>query len=131
MWESYDLGNEDFLWAGIPFMGGISGQQQAPCGAISASAVSLALRHRSALNDKVKAKQSRAVIRHHAGEIVRSFREKFGDIACLGLVEIDFSKPGEYRRFRESGIWKDKCENYIRFSIEKLYEFEDGEGTGR
>ena len=25
MWEAYDLGNEDFLWAGIPFLGGIGG----------------------------------------------------------------------------------------------------------
>ncbi len=49
MWEAYELDNEDLLWAAIAFSGGIAGQQQAPCGAVSASAVCLGLRHRSVL----------------------------------------------------------------------------------
>ena len=65
MWEAYDLENEDFLWSGIPFMGGIG---------------------------------------------------------------MDFSRPGEYQKFLESGIWKDKCEKYVTFMIEKLYELEDDKG---
>jgi len=36
LWESFDLGPEDILWTGINFMGGFSGQQEAPCGALSA-----------------------------------------------------------------------------------------------
>lgn len=125
MWEAYDLGNEDFLWAGIPFMGGISGEQQAPCGAVSASAISLGLRHRCSLADKEKAEQARNTARHYAGKLVRHFTKKFGDITCRGLLGIDFSKPGEYQKFRESGVWKDKCEKYVEYIIEKLYEFED------
>ena len=124
MWESYDLGNEDFLWACIPFMGGISSWQQAPCGAVSASAVSLALRHRCDLRDKEEAREARKTIRRLSGEVVRRFTEEFGSITCLDLVETDFSKPGEYKRFRESGVWKDKCNNYVGFIIETLYEFE-------
>jgi hypothetical protein len=41
---------------------------------------------------------------------------------------MDFSKPGEYQKFLESGIWKDKCEKYVEFMIEKLYELEDDKG---
>jgi hypothetical protein len=125
MWESFDMQNEDFLWAGIPFLSGISGQQQAPCGAISAAAVSLGLRHRCAVADKQNAKQARNRIRSSAGQLVEDFTRKFGDITCGGLLGIDFSKPGEYQRFREQGIWKDKCEHYVRFIIERLYAFED------
>jgi C_GCAxxG_C_C family probable redox protein len=130
MWEAYDLGNEDFLWAGIPFMGGISGEQQAPCGAVSASAISLGLRHRCSLADKEKAEQARNTARHYAGKLVRHFTKQFGDITCRGLLGIDFSKPGEYQKFRESGVSKDKCEKYIQYIIEKLYEFEDEKGAG-
>jgi hypothetical protein len=36
--------------------------------------------------------------------------------------------PGEYQRFLESGIWKDKCTKYVEFMIEKLYELENDKG---
>jgi hypothetical protein len=129
MWEAYDLGNEDFLWAGIPFMGGISGQQQAPCGAVSASAVSLGLRHRCSLADKEKAKQARNAARYYAGKLVRDFTKQFGDITCRGLLGLDFSKPGEYQKFLESGASKDTCDKYVQYTIEKLYQFEEEKDT--
>jgi len=129
MWEVYGLDNEDFLWSCIAFMGGISGQQQASCGAVSASAVCLGLRHRCSLSDKEKAKASRTVIRYNAGRLVREFQERFGNITCAGLLGIDFSKPGGYQAFRESGVWKEKCNRYVEFIIERLYELEDGKDT--
>jgi hypothetical protein len=106
-------------------MGGISGEQQAPCGAVSASAISLGLRNRCSFADKEKAEQARNTARHYSGKLVRSFTKQFGDITCRGLLGIDFSKPGEYQKFLESGAWKDKCEKYVQYIIEKLYEFED------
>lgn len=125
MWEVYDMENEDLLWTGIPFMAGISGQQQAPCGAVTASAISLGLRYRCSLSDKEKAKQARNTARYYAGKLVEVFSQQFGDITCRGLLGIDFSKQGEYKKFIESGMWKDKCERYIQFIIEKLYEFDN------
>ena len=106
-------------------MGGIAGYQLAPCGAVSASAVCLGLRHRAPLSDHEGSKQGRNASRHYAGKLVRDFSKQFGEITCRGLLDIDFDKPGAYQKFRESGIWKDKCEKYIEFIIEKLYEFED------
>jgi hypothetical protein len=131
MWEAYDLGNEDFLWAGIPFMAGISGEQQALCGAVSASAVSLGLRHRCSFTDKERVKQARNVARRYAGKLVRDFTKQFGDITCRGLLGVDFSKPGEYQKFLESGVWKDTCEKYVQYVIKKLYEFEDDKSADK
>ena len=125
MWEAYELGNEDMLWAGTTFMGGIGGQQQAPCGVVSASAVCLGLRHRCSLVEKDRAEQARLRIRREASELVRSFTEKFGTIICRDLIGLDFSKPEEYRQFQESDIWKEKCDNYVQFVIEKLYELDE------
>ena len=62
--------------------------------------------------------------RQDANELIESFTAKFGSIACLELVGIDFSKPGGYQQFLESGIWKEKCDNYVQFVIEKLYELD-------
>lgn len=120
------MGNEDFLWAATPFMGGISGQQQAPCGAISASAVSLGLRYRCAPAEREKAKEGRNAARYYAGRLVQDFIQEFGNITCLGLLGLDFSQPGGYQKFRESGVWKDTCEKYVAYIISKLYDFEGG-----
>jgi len=125
MWEAMEMGNEDFLWAGIAFMGGIGGDQQAPCGAVSSAAIFLGLQNRCPSTHKQKAKQGRNVARRDAGEYIRSFREKFGRIACGDLVGMDFSEPEEYRKFLESGLWKNTCEKYVGFTIEKLYELDE------
>ena len=124
MWEAYELDNEDLLWAAIAFSGGIAGQQQAPCGAVSASAVCLGLRHRCSLAEKQRAEQARDSIRRDASELVKSFTERFGTIICRDLLGFDFSDAEAARRFRESGIWKEKCDNYVQFVIEKLYELD-------
>jgi C_GCAxxG_C_C family probable redox protein len=125
MWEAYELGNEDLLWSCIAFTGGIAGQQQAPCGAISASAVCLGLHYRCPPADKQKAKQSRLDARQDANKLVAAFTEKFGSITCRDLIGLDFSKPEEYRRFQESDISKEKCDKFVQFVIEKLYEFDE------
>ncbi len=124
MWETYELGNEDVLWAGTAFNGGIGGQQQAPCGAISASAVCLGLRYRCSPADKERAQRARLDARQDASELVKSFSEKYGTIICLDLLGLDFSNPEEYRQFRESGISREKCDKYVEFVIEKLYELD-------
>ncbi len=124
MWETYGFDNTDFLWAGIPFTGGIGGQQRAPCGALSAGAIVLGLCHRCPPEEKQKAQQGRASARGEAAELVKSFIEKFGAISCLDLIGIDFSKPGAYQEFQASGIWQNKCDQYVKFVIEKLYELE-------
>lgn len=129
MWEAYELGNEDFLWSCIAFTGGIAGQQQAPCGAISASVVCLGLHHRCSLADKQRAKQSRLDARQDANKLVGAFTEKFGSIICRDLVGLDFSKPEEYRQFQELNIAKEKCDKFVQFVIEKLYEFDEKQSS--
>ena len=128
MWEAYGMENEDFLWAGIPFLGGIGGFQNAPCGVVSSTAVCLGLRHRSPLDDKERAKQARHAIRAFSAKIVSEFNQAFGDITCRGLIGMDFSKPGVYKEFLDAGIWKEKCEKYIEFMINKLYALEEDKG---
>jgi hypothetical protein len=128
MWEAYGLENEDFLWAGIPFLGGIGGFQKAPCGVVSAAALAIGLRHRCSLADEDRAKQARHAIRTRSWQLVAEFEQRFGKTTCLELIGMDFSKPGEYRKFLDSGVWKDKCQRYVAFMIEKLYVHEDDKG---
>ncbi len=125
MWEAYGLKNKDFLWAGVAFRGGIAGQQQATCGAVSASALALGLRHRRSLADKEKAEKSRNAANEDAGELVRSFIREFGAVTCIGLLGIDLSDEEANKRARESGVFEQKCHKQIEFVIEKLYELDE------
>jgi len=77
------------------------------------------------LSDKERAKQARHAVRTSSANIVTEFNRQFGDITCRGLIGMDFSKPGEYLKFLDSGVWKDKCVKYVEFMIEKLYALED------
>ena len=124
MWEAYDMQDESYLWAGIPFMGGISGENKATCGAVSAAALAIGLHHRCSLEDKKEAKEARNKIRDLSKNLVKEFREKFGHVTCQELLGIDFLKPGAYLKFRASGVAEKKCIPYVNFLIEKLYAIE-------
>ncbi len=125
MWETSELGSEELLWAATAFNAGIAGQQRGPCGATSGAAVFLGLRHRCGSEDKQRAKQARESAREKARKLTKSFIDEFGALSCRELIGLDFSQPGVYRQFQESGIWKEKCDNYVQFAIEKLYELEE------
>jgi C_GCAxxG_C_C family probable redox protein len=131
MWEAYGLDNETLLWTCIAFNGGIAGQQSAPCGAVSAATVCLGLHHSCPLADKPRAKQERLDAREDASQLVKSFIAKFGTIVCRDLIGLDFSKPEAYRQFQESGMAKDKCDKYVQFVIEKLYELDEKRSMAR
>ena len=122
MWESEGLGDEDHLWASIAFYGGIAGHQDAPCGVVSSATVCLGLRYRCPIEDKELAKQARINARRDANELVQGFKDKFGDITCLGLLGVNFSDAEQYQKLRESGEQRGKCDSYLMYVIEKLYE---------
>jgi C_GCAxxG_C_C family probable redox protein len=124
MWESLGLKDEDILWTGVVFNGGIAGQQSASCGALSSSAVSVGLIHRCPLSDNERTKKARANAREDAGQLVKSFKEKFGAVTCRELIGIDFSNIEAYRAFRASGLGKEKCNKYVEFVIDRLYEID-------
>lgn len=124
MWEAYGIKNKDLLWAATVFRGGIAGNQQAPCGAVSASALALGFRHRCSTADKEKAEKAREAACQDADELVKSFEKKFGSITCIGLLGYDFSDKAASQRAREENLVEKKCYMQVQFVIEKLFEFE-------
>jgi C_GCAxxG_C_C family probable redox protein len=125
MWEAYGLENEDLLWAGTVFRGGIAGQQQAPCGAVSGAALALGLRHRCSTGDKLKADKARQDACDEAAEYVKSFEKKFGSITCIGLLGVDFNDKAAMTRARKLKLFEGKCERQVEFAIEELYKLEE------
>jgi C_GCAxxG_C_C family probable redox protein len=117
--------NKDFLWAGTVFRGGIAGQQQAPCGAVSAAVLALGLKYRRSTKDKEKAEKARKAAYDEAAEYVKDFQKRFGAITCIGLLGVDFNDDVAMKRARETGLFEGKCERHVEFAIEKIYEIED------
>jgi len=113
------------LWATTNFMGGIAGQRQGVCGAISGAAVFLGLHHRVPLADKERADKARQVSREKAASLVQGFSREYGTIICGELLGVDFSDPVAVKRFRDSGQQREKCSSYLRSAIRMLYELED------
>lgn len=131
MWEGYELGNEDLLWASTVFQGGIAGRQQATCGAVSSAAVCLGLRHRCSLADKEKAGVARKSASEDAAELVRSFIEKYGALTCIELIGVDLSDEAAAKKAIASGLLEE-CDKRILYVIEKLYELDEKRSvTGR
>ena len=125
MWEAYGLGNEDYLWAGVPFHGGIGGQQQAPCGAVSAAAISLGLKNRCSPDDKDKAESARKAANEDAAELVGSFIDRFGALSCRELMGFDFTDKEARDQAIKSGVFEQKCHPQILYVIDKLYELDE------
>jgi len=117
------------LWAAVPLMGGIAGQQAAPCGAVSAGAVFLGLKHRCPMADEKTAKEARKKSRSEAHELVKRFTDKHGSISCSSLLGIDFSIPTEAKQFRDAGLHKVKCDRFVPDVIDLLYAFEERKTT--
>ena len=119
--------DEAYLWAGIPFIGGIAGHQDAPCGAVSASTIFLGLKHLCSSTEKEKAKSGREKARTEANEFVRDFKKQFEKISCLELVGYDFSDKEAAERAKEAGAGMANCPKYIEYALEKIYELENKE----
>lgn len=124
MWETSGLGSEDLLWSGINFIGGIAGQREGVCGAISAAAIYLGLRHRCPLDSKEQAKSARATAREQMNQLALSFKEQFGDIICEKLTRMDSTNMESTEGSRDSGGIANRCIGYVKYVIEKLYELE-------
>jgi C_GCAxxG_C_C family probable redox protein len=125
MWEAYGLGNEAMLWASTALRGGIAGQQRASCGALSSAAVCLGLRHARPSADEIQAAKARDAVCAKARELADAFTDKFGAAACIDLVGVDFSDEEAGKKARESGLTEEKCHNFVRYVIEKLYELDE------
>ncbi len=125
MWETSGLGSEDLLWSAIAFNGGIAGQREAVCGALSGAAVYLGLKHRVPLINSVQAQQAKDFARKEASQIVVDFKNNYNAIVCEKIVGIDFSDPVVVKHYRESGKWIEKCTGVVQYVLTRLYELED------
>jgi len=124
MWEATGLGSEDLLWASMAFNGGIAGQREAVCGALSGATVYLGLKHRTPMQHFDKAQAAKDAARADAAAVFQNFQKQYGKIICRELVGIDFNDAIAVKRHGESGAWIYNCSGIVQSVIARLYEME-------
>jgi hypothetical protein len=50
-----------------------------------------------------------------------------GVTACIDLIGVDFSDEEAREKAKETGLTEDKCHNFVRFVVRKLYELNEKE----
>ena len=77
------------------------------------------------MDDKEAVSKARLDIEREALQLAKEFASEFGTLTCLDLVGLDLSDPVVRKRFRDENISKEKCDRYMEFVIDKLYELEE------
>mgnify|MGYP001046508221 CR=1 FL=1 len=55
-------------------------------------------------------------------EFAKKFTERFGSINCLGLIEYDLNTEKGRQQANRQGVFRKKCTNYVKESVELLEE---------
>lgn len=125
MHKAYGLDDDAMLWAGTTFFGGISGDQDGVCGAVSGIGIALGIHYRDTSGNKEKEQKARELAISQTKEIVRQFKEKYGTINCIKLVGLDFSDPEAAKRYFNDPEKRALCSGCVRFVVEKMIELEE------
>jgi len=123
MWEAQGLENDDMLWAGTNFFGGMCRHREGVCGAVSAMAISLGMMHRCPPGDDAAATTAREKARERTSALVQRFKDTHGSIVCRELLGITSMTDEEITRFFEEKRHSEQCSGYVRYIVEKLFEY--------
>lgn len=74
------------------------------------------------MDDKAAVSKARLDIEREALQLAREFIAEFGTLTCFDLVGLDLSNPEVRKRFRDENISKEKCDRYMEFVIDRLYD---------
>jgi len=55
-----------------------------------------------------------------AAKYCREFENQFGSVVCSELCGYDFSKPENYLKYREDGIWGKTCYKFVVWAIDNI-----------
>jgi len=119
--EDLDLDEETAVRMMAPFGGGAFDGEM--CGAVSGALAVIGARYgHYELGDSEGNMRMIAKVQ----EFKDKFKERNGTLVCRELLqEYDLSKEGELERASESGIFFDKCPDFIGASLEILEEIMD------
>ena len=119
--EDVDLDEETFVRMMAPFGGGCN--EGEVCGAVVGALAVIGARYG---HYEFGDAEGNARMIAKITEFKKKFKERHGSIVCRDLLEkYDFSREGDAQKAVESGIFFEKCTNYIGSALEILEEIMD------
>ncbi len=94
------------------------GRVQTVCGAVSGAII---VTGRSLYRDRDR-EVTRELIYDKVNEFIMKFRKRFGSLECIDLTGVDISTAEGMEKAEREGIFRDKCENYVKESCRILEE---------
>lgn len=116
-------------WGAINFMGGIGGNQLAPCGGLSGAVTALGMMFGKDADTREQAREARRKARAAARRAFEGFQHQFGNIVCRELVELDFDQPGVFQQFVNEGGFEQHCDRYVSWLVRELLKIAEEEGV--
>jgi hypothetical protein len=124
MWE---LPLKEYSWASAGYMGAIlSGQTT--CGLLIGSSIAIGLRcgqGKEGIPEKHEGERNKAI--HAVGELYGGFLKEFGNTDCKTLSHCDFSNPEDLSRYIQNKGWKNTCDVFLKYVMNKCIEMAEEE----
>jgi C_GCAxxG_C_C family probable redox protein len=112
----YNLDSQKALKIGAAFGGGMS-RLGNTCGAVSGALMIIGMAFRNTYPEDAENKE-------HVYEIGRGFLNKFMElhktVMCRELIGIDMNNEHDLQRARETGIFEEKCPNFVKTAAQLL-----------
>ncbi len=112
----FGLDEDTCLKVACPFGGGMACLGNV-CGAVTGSLMVIGLFRGRGIDEDNECKTHSYKI---AQSFIDDFTSRFGTIVCRDLIDCDVTRPEEYERTKNEGIFSQKCESYIISSAEIL-----------
>jgi len=121
----WDLPLKGYSWASGGYMGAIS-SGQTTCGLLIGSSIAIGLRcgqGKEGIPEEHKEERDKAI--HAVCELYSDFLKEFGSTDCKTLSHCDFSNPEELNRYIQNKGWKNTCDIFLKFVMDKCIEMAD------
>jgi len=106
-------------------MGAIS-SGQTTCGLLIGSSIAIGLRcgqGKEGIPEEHEQERNKAI--HAVGKLYSEFLEEFGSTDCKTLSHCDFSNPEDLNRYIQNKGWKNTCDIFLKFVMDKCIEMAD------
>jgi len=99
--------------------GGGMGLSGGTCGAVTGALMLIGLKYGKYLETDNEAKDKTYKLRNRFMEL---FTKEMGSVDCTKLLKYDLSKPDEYQKAREAGLFKTLCPQFVKKAVELFEE---------
>jgi len=123
----WDLPPKGYSWATAGYMGAIS-SGQTTCGLLIGSSIAIGLRYgqgKEGIPEEHEQERNKAT--HAVCELYSDFLKEFGSTDCKKLSHCDFSNPEELNRYIQNKGWKNTCDIFLKFVVNKCIELAEKE----